>query len=179
MRRLVFEPLGMNHSTYDCDAVPAGALALPHDEAGAPRLTNGLARNAAGSLHTTAGDYARFLQATLNGEGLAAETIGEMLRPASRPPVPFLAALDPTGRPPLAAGVAWGLGWGLEPARETIFHWGSNPNFKAFTLASPKDGLGFVVLSAGETELSLGPALAAALFPGARPSLAWFGVSPP
>ena len=173
MRRLVFEPLGMSH--YDAANVPEDVLALPHDENGAPTRSNTLSRNAAGSLHTTAADYARFLRVVLRGEGLSPEARQEMLRPTSRPPTPFLTALDPVGDPPLADGVAWGLGWGLEIGCDRIFHWGSNPGFKSFTLNALQDGTGFVVLSTGETELSLGPAIAAALLPGDQPALRWFG----
>jgi CubicO group peptidase (beta-lactamase class C family) len=173
-RRLIFEPLGMNRSSYD-GAITLGAdVAVPHDQAGAPLPKAWLKPNAASSLHTTAEDYARFLRAVLKGDGLSASLAQQWLRPNRRTPVPFFAALDPLGKPQLHPTVAWGLGWGLEGDSGVFFHWGSNPGFKSFVLGSVPDRSALVVLSTGATELALGPALAAALLPGPRPCMDWF-----
>ena len=110
MTEAVFGPLGMISSSYvwreDYDA----RTALPHDGAGQvgdkfkPKDAN-----AAASLHTTAGDYALFVDALLNGTGLKPETLREMEKPQI--------AVDPectncTDRTPkeLSKSVFWGLG---------------------------------------------------------------------
>ncbi|HEY5409305.1 MAG TPA: serine hydrolase domain-containing protein [Caulobacteraceae bacterium] len=175
-RRLVFAPLGMNGSSYDGAALPSVDMAVPHDQAGQSLPKARRTPNAASSLHSTAQDYARFLQAVLGGEGLSVETARQWLQPNRRTPTPFFAALDPTGDPPLHPTVAWGLGWGVEGDSGVFFHWGSNPGFKSFILGSVPERSALVVLSTGPAELALGPALTAALLPGRRPCMDWFGV---
>jgi CubicO group peptidase (beta-lactamase class C family) len=175
-RRLVFEPLGMTKSSYTGATLPSSDVAVPHDEAGASLPKTWMKANAAGSLHTTAEDYARFLRAVLTGEGLSVAMAREWLRPNLRTPVPFFAALDPVGRPDLHPSVAWGLGWGVEGDSEVFFHWGSNLGFTSFAAGSVRSGAAFVVLSTGATELALGPALTADVLPGPRPCMDWFGL---
>ncbi|MCL7971461.1 MAG: beta-lactamase family protein, partial [marine benthic group bacterium] len=68
--REVFEPLGMSDTHYAWTEAYDTLAAIPHDEFGYPtnrRMPE--SGNAAGSLHTTARDYARFIAATFSGEG--------------------------------------------------------------------------------------------------------------
>jgi CubicO group peptidase (beta-lactamase class C family) len=174
-RRLVFQPLRMKNSTYNAADLLPGNIATPH-EAGRSLPKTWMPANAAGSLHTTAADYAQFLRAVLTGEGLSATMSQEWLKPNRRTPVPFFAALDPLGDPELHPSVAWGLGWGVEGESQVFFHWGSNPGFKSFAAGSVSDGRALVVLSTGATELALGPAITAAVLPGSRPCMDWFGL---
>lgn len=175
-RRLVFEPFGMDRSSYSGAGLSSSDIATPHDQAGHSLPKRWMAANAAGSLHTTAEDYARFLRVVLTGEGLSAAMAREWLRPNHRTPASFFAALDPVGHPDLHPSVAWGLGWGVEGDTEVFFHWGSNPGFKSFAAGSVWSGSALVVLSTGATELALGPALTAAVLPGHRPCMDWFGL---
>jgi CubicO group peptidase (beta-lactamase class C family) len=175
-RRLVFQPLGMTRSSYNGRDLPPDDVAVPHDQSGRSQPKTWLDPNAAGSFHTTADDYARFLRAVLMGEGLSKTLARAWLQPNHRAPVPFFAALDPVGHPELHPSVAWGLGWGVEGDTETFFHWGSNPGFKSFAAGSVRDGCALVVLSTGATELALGPSLTTAVLPGPRPCLEWFGL---
>src|SRR5207253_2789781 len=118
--------------------------------------------------------YARFLEAILKGDGLSPEMADAWMRPNRRVPVPFFSALDPTGDPKLHPIVAWGLGWGLEGETGIFFHWGSNPGFKSFVIGSMRERVSLVVFSSCAAELALVRPLAAAVFPGSRPSLEWF-----
>src|SRR5208283_4379436 len=114
MTEAVFVPLGMTSSSYvrrpDFDV----RTAMPHDGAGqSGEKFKPKEANAASSLHTTAGDYASFVEAVLNGTGLKPKTLREMERPQI--------AVDPectncTERVPkeVSKSVFWGLGVGIQ-----------------------------------------------------------------
>ncbi len=163
-RREVLDPLGMDRSGYVWLAAFEDDAAAGHDAGGRPGPVRKYdAPNAAYSLLTTAGDYARFVAAVMEGRGLAPETWAEMLEPA-------LTAAKPSVPDSIDRHIAWALGWGvereapvagaagaaLEPGavRErgagpggpgaSYWHWGDNGPFKAFVAWYPGDGLGLV-----------------------------------
>lgn len=94
--------------------------------------------NAAGSLLSTAGDYARFMNRIMAGEPRR----GEDLETSTR-----ALLLSPQVR--LNSRLAWGLGWGLErhADRWLAWHWGDNEIFQSFALADPQRRRGIVVLT--------------------------------
>lgn len=162
-----FEPLGMTHTTYTASNIDLADYAWPHDGAGAadPRPDNIEARlakakpHAAATLTTTATDYARFLIALVNGDGLEPATSREFLRPQ--------VDVDDGG------GVAWGLGTGLERSEDGIrvWHWGDNQDSKAFYIADPATGDGFAFFANSFNGLSIVGALLEIAMPGDHPLL--------
>ncbi len=146
VRSAVFEPLGMASSSFvwrpDYDELSATG----HDQMQMPRdKWRPEVANAAGSLHTTASDYARFLAEMADPTLITPATAGLMLSRHTE----------------VVEGVGWGLGWGLEevsgPAgTETLYwHWGDNGVFRCVAAASPGRRLGVVYLTNSQNGLAI------------------------
>jgi CubicO group peptidase (beta-lactamase class C family) len=175
MNRLVFAPLEMRRSSYVWRGAFEPNYADPHDVNLSPAAKKKPASaNAAATLQTTAGDFARFLQVALSGAGLKPETARIWLVPqvnVGRYCVQCLAADAPEVEP----DVAWGLGWGLEPSSDTFFHWGDNDRgrFKAFVMGSPQRRSGIVVFTNGSNGMAIMPELVGEILPGEHPVFDW------
>ena len=155
----VFEPLGMEHSSYvwreDYEQLAASSHSLFGD---ARPMYKASRANAAASLRTTAADYARFLVAVMNGSGLKPETHAAMLTPQSE-----------TGY----QGVSWGLGIGLQASGSgpSFWHWGDNGDFKAFAVAYREEKLGVVYFANSGTGLSVASGLVRSALGGSHPAV--------
>ena len=112
----VFRPLNMPQTSYVWQPAFEQDFALGYDEQGRPlekrRRTKA---QAAGSMETTPSDYAAFMAAVMQGQGLSDATKQEMLRPQVR--IPFQAQFGPLAT--VAAPdsnrsirLTYGLGWG-------------------------------------------------------------------
>jgi CubicO group peptidase (beta-lactamase class C family) len=157
MTEAVFTPLGMTSSSYvwrpDFDALTATG----HDSDGKPtELWKPTEALVASSLNTTAKDYALFVDAVLDGNGLKPATLREMETPEI--------ALDPECRicikhepKQLSKNLFWGLGWGIErkDGTDVLWHWGDNGSFKGFVMADPKTKSGVVMFANSENGLEV------------------------
>jgi len=106
-----------------------------------PLLPLYMVPNAASSLLTTTGDYAKFLSrvvATPGSPGL--QLSPAMLRAMTTPQVKLNSALS------------WGLGWGIQRDEngEVLWHWGANNSFRNFVIADPANSRAVVVFTNSE-----------------------------
>ena len=162
VRRLVFEPLGMNSSSYLWQDMFEARVALPHNAEGEalrknkPQSGRG---NAAASLHTTAPDFARFMMAVMNGTALRDSTAAAML----------------TSQIDVDSNVTWGLGIGLQDneAGRSFWHWGDNTGYKAYTITYPEHGAGVVWFTNSENGQSILEAMLGATVGGEHPAAEW------
>jgi CubicO group peptidase (beta-lactamase class C family) len=175
MQEAVFGPLGMTSSSYVWRGDYDARTATGHDGGGEPgEKYKPKEANAAASLHTTAADYARFLEALLEGKGLKPETLREMEKPQ--------VAVDPectncTDREPkeLSKNLFWGLGVGIQQTRdgESLWHWGDNGAFKAYMAVYPKQKMGLVMFANGENGLSIAEEIVERAIGGEQPAFGW------
>jgi CubicO group peptidase (beta-lactamase class C family) len=112
--------------------------AYPGVRGGFPPLPAFMEPNAAGSLQTTATDYARFMIHLMNSARrekfeLSEATRREMLTPQIR----------------INDALAWGLGCGLEQAegRQYFWHWGEHFAFRTLAFGDAQNRSGVVVLT--------------------------------
>ncbi|MFZ6679758.1 serine hydrolase domain-containing protein [Undibacterium sp. Tian12W] len=155
MQQAVFAPLDMQHSSYEPpkewqNQLIAGSLqgkALPS------RLRSDRRGVAAASLHTSIGDYARFVQAVLKDTDLQKQIFDHPVMADQR------------------SNTEWGLGWGIAHTSTTdraplLWHWGNNYGYRAFVIAAPATGDAMILLTGSDQGLKLAQALTANIIPG-------------
>jgi CubicO group peptidase (beta-lactamase class C family) len=126
------------------------------------------------SLHTTATDYARFVSAVLSGHGLTRVMHTRWFVPEVLARDGVDDVLNPQA--PVVEGVAWGLGWGLEPEQGCFFHWGHNPGFRAFVMGSLHARNAVVWFANSARGLRLARRILPATLPGHHRSLEWLQI---
>ena len=161
-RQEVFVPLGMSRSMLTVGEEDLDQLAFGHNEwGGDPGRRTWTDANAASSLHTTASDYARFLQAAYRGTGLSEKSRREMFRHQVQV---INRGNSPKGQK-VIQHVFWALGWGISKNEGTThaWHWGDNGRYKALTAINLENGNGFVYFANGNEGLSIAKDITAKL----------------
>jgi len=183
MRKEVFAPLGMSGSSYVWMDKYETLKATGHDPNGAAKpLRKNPAANAAGSLHTTTADYAKFVIAILKKKGLKKETFKHMLGQQTRVDegCSNCVANEPTGK--FSNSIFWGLGWGLQRTADgdSFWHWGDNNNdTHAFVIASEKQKTGLLIFTDSGNGHSIMPEIVSQVMGGQRqPLTAWINYEP-
>ena len=151
----VLKPLGMTSSGYVWTEAIDGRMAAPHDKSGQPfkkrrsTATDVARYGAAGSLLTTASDFAKFLIEVMapkkeDAYRLNPGSLREMLR----------SQVDVPGFP---VKCSWGLGWQLWhlDQGELVAHGGDHDGFHSQSAYSPTNKSGFVILTNGEGGVEL------------------------
>lgn len=136
----VFKPQAMRHSDYIWNSQLEQNMLSGNKANGTPRARWDFTTPIAPvTLYTSAADYGKFLVTLLND--------GHLLKQITETPV----TVDPR------LNLSWGLGWGIERTKDDLFiwHWGNNPGYRAFVIASVRTGNGFVMLTNSENGLKL------------------------
>ena len=162
IRQNTLVPLRMSDSSYIWETRYQDVATAGHNRQSHPSpMGRPKTALSAGSLRTTASDFARFLIAMMT-EGtpespyLTTATLAEMLRPQIV----------------LSLSLSWGLGWGLEqtPDGPFFWHWGDSGSFKSFTAASRSLKTGIVILTNSANGLRICPTIVRLAIGGQHPA---------
>jgi len=165
----IFEPLGMAHTSYIWNETYAVNGACGHDDHGrAHNLRKITEPNGGASLLTTAGDYAKFICALLNAQGLTQETIDQMTSPQVQ-------VTKDRNKAELFENVYWGWGWGVQPGDTGygFWHWGDNGDLRAYTVTYKDRREGFVYFTNSNNGLAVAGAVSALILPDHQYALDW------
>ncbi len=172
VRREVFEPLDMHHSSMVWNEQCAANGTTGHDRHAIPNGQRASTEpNAGGSMLTTASDYAAVMLAIMNEVGLEEETVADMLEP-------HVSARE-WDSDELDEHVWWGLGWGLQPTESgyAFWHWGNNVDVRGYATADPAVKRGFVYFANGENGHTISEELLALALPDRQWALDWLGIT--
>jgi CubicO group peptidase (beta-lactamase class C family) len=148
----VFGPLGMSRTSMVWESRFDENYANGYDEEGkslgSQRRTKA---GAAGSMLTTVSDFARFMQAVLNGTGLRRETRELMLSPQVRIstlhefPTPSTETTNQNDGIRLSYGLGWGLYW--TPYGKAFFKEGHDDGWRNYTVCFDEKKMGIVIMT--------------------------------
>lgn len=166
-RRRIFEPFGMRRTSFVFLPEFEDDFAIDHDH-----YLNPLGKerrdeaNSAGSAQTTAEDYARFLIAVMEGEGLSSEMRDAVFSPQIE--IEHARMFGPRARVPApveAPRTSWGLGWGLVESDHgrAFFHTGNDRGGANYHVGFPDAGVAVVLLGNSQNLERAAPALTRAL----------------
>lgn len=183
MQKHVFDPLGMTRTSMVWQSRFDSDFANGYDEYGrslGPERRK--TADAAGSMQTTVRDFARFLQAVANGEGLKRKSRDAMLsaqiRITSKHEFPSLAA--ETTQENDAIRLSYGLGWGLysTPYGEAFFKEGHDDGWRNYTVCLDKKRDGIVIMTNSGNGEGIYKELLEGLLKNTFTPIAWEGFTP-
>jgi CubicO group peptidase (beta-lactamase class C family) len=179
----VFGPLEMDRTSYVWQEAFEANHARPHDTyQRAKALQRRGEADAAGSMMTTAGDYARLLSALLNARGKHKAGVDEILKPQIEIDSPQMFApvsAARTGRY-REMGLAWGLGWGRFDSEHgrAFFHTGHDIGWQNYTVTYADVGIGVVLLSNSDNFEAVAPQIVEAAIGDTYSPFEWLGYPP-
>jgi CubicO group peptidase (beta-lactamase class C family) len=152
MRTYVFEPLGMTRSSMVWESRFESDYANGYDEWGRSLGPERRPQaDAAGSMQTTLGDFARFMQAVMQGERLRKQThelmLSRQIQILSKHEFPTLAS--ETTEENKSIRLSYGLGWGLysTPFGKAFFKEGHAEGFRNYTVCFENRKTGILIMT--------------------------------
>ncbi len=182
-RESLFMPLNMSHTSYVWEPAFETNHADGHTERQKRiKKSRGAKPSAAGSLLTTASDFARLLLAVLSGEGLEQDSIDQMFAPQ----VPVLSKrmfgplAGETTEDNKTIHLAWGLGWGLFETEfgRAFFHTGHDVGWENYTVTYLDKKIGVVLLSNSSNFESIAHLIVERVIGDQSSPFTWLGYQP-
>jgi len=179
----VFKRFGMKRTGMVWKDYFEDNYALGYDENEKPlghRKRTGV--RAAGSMDTTISDYAKFIQAVMQGEGLKPGTKQLMLAPQikifSRHQFPTPS--DETTEENRAIQLSYGLGWGLfqTPHGKAYFKEGHDDGWENYSVCFPDRGIALVMMTNSSNGESIFKELLETLIKDTYTPWKWEGYTP-
>jgi CubicO group peptidase (beta-lactamase class C family) len=155
-RQYVFGPAEMRSTSFARQPWFAGRMAMPRGPEGRwgnPSVYD--TANAADDIHTTIGDYARFVVSVMNRDGLSAALA------AQRDSIHAtgVETCDPARVPVCPARIGYGLGWTVfeypDPAENVLWHTGGDWGEKTIVYYWPGRREGVVIFANGARGFSV------------------------
>jgi CubicO group peptidase (beta-lactamase class C family) len=183
MRARVFEPFGMIRSSMVWESRFESDYANGYDEWG--RSLGPERRpeaNAAGSMQTTVADFARFMQAVLQGKQLSKQTRELMLSPqiqiSSKHEFPTLASESTEENKPirLSYGLAWGMYW--TPYGKAFFKEGHDEGWRNYTVCFDDRKTGILIMTNSSNGEGIYKELLETLLKNTFTPIEWEGFTP-
>ena len=182
-REKVFGPLGMTRTSYVWQEEFAKDYAWPHDEFERPRRKDMRGEaDAAGSMQTTAEDYARLLRDVLQAKNLSRALIDKMLTPQVA--ITSERMFGPGAWRETEANqdihLSWCLGWGRFDSKRgrAFFHTGHEFGFQNYTVTYADAGVGIVLLSNSDNFESVAREILSASIGPEESPFNWLGYEP-
>jgi len=182
-REKIFAPLGMTRTSYIWREEFTNNYAWPHDEFERPRRKDLRDKaEAAGSMQTTAEDYARLLKDILEAKNLSRALIDEML--TSQVAVTSERMFGPgiwrESNDNQDIHLSWSLGWGRFDSGygRAFFHTGNEPGFQNYTVTYADAGVGIVLLSNSDNFESVAREILSAFIGPDKSPFDWLGYEP-
>jgi CubicO group peptidase (beta-lactamase class C family) len=183
MKTYVFEPFGMTRSSMVWESRFESDYANGYDEWG--RSLGPQRRpeaNAAGSMQTTVADFARFMQAVLQGKRLSKQTREWMLSPQvqifSKHEFPTLVNETTEENKPirLSYGLAWGLYW--TPYGKAFFKEGHDEGWRNYTVCFDDRKSGILIMTNSSNGEGIYKELLESLLKNTLTPIEWEGFTP-
>ncbi len=183
MRERVFRPLGMTRTSMtwrlEFETNHAEGYDEQENSLGPQRR---LRADAAGSMLTTPRDFARFMQAVMQGERLTKETREVMLHPqiailSKHEFPPFSTETTEENKPiRLSYGLAWGLYW--TPYGKAFFKEGHDDGWRNYTVCFDDAKMGIVIMTNSSNGEGLYKELLETLLKNTYTPVEWEGFAP-
>jgi CubicO group peptidase (beta-lactamase class C family) len=183
MKIRVYEPFGMTRSSMIWESRFESDYANGYDEWG--RSLGPERRpeaNAAGSMQTTLADYARFMQAVLQGQRISKQTREQMLSPQiqifSKHEFPSLSTetTDENKSIRLSYGLAWGLYW--TPYGKAFFKEGHDEGWRHYTVCFDDHKNGILIMTNSSNGESIYKELLETVLKNTFTPIEWEGFTP-
>ena len=175
-RKNIFEPFGMKRTSYIWREDFEQNFTFPHDQyERVKKFRRRTIPDAAGSMQTTAGDYARFIQGILSQNGIADKMFTPQIQITSKQ----MFGPDSWNKKDMNNSIklSWALGWGYFESKygRAVFHTGHDIGAQNYAVIYLDKGIGLVLMGNSDNFESLARRLAFEIIEDTDSPFDWLG----